>query len=316
MNTNTPIAAAELAAQTLFAGVEPETLATLAAAVQERRLAEGETLLAPGRNNEDLYVLLEGRLQVTLEPGVAPVALIECGETVGELSVIDHQQTSAHVTAALPSRLAVIDPTTLWQLVDASAVFGRNLLLMVTRRLRAGNEHMLDSQRRQRQWEHFAKIDPLTSLHNRRWLDETAPRQMERCRRSGEPMSLLMIDIDHFKDFNDAHGHPAGDQVLIAVGRVFSEQLRPTDTAVRYGGEEFCILLPVTERIGALLTAERLRTAIGQAEIVAEDGTPLPHITASIGVAAMEGNDSPSSLIGRADAALYRAKQGGRDRVA
>lgn len=316
MTTDSPVSVQELATLDLFHGVEPDTLALLAGAVQERRLTAGETLLAPGQHNGLLYILLDGQLEIALEAGEAAVAELGAGETVGELSVIDSLSVSAFVTAAVPCRLAAFDQPSLWRLVDASAEFARNLLLIVTRRVRSGNEHMLATQHRQREWERHAKVDALTGLHNRRWLDETTPRLMERCRRNGTPMSLLMVDVDRFKHFNDGYGHPAGDQALITIGRVFLAQLRPTDTPVRYGGEEFCVLLPGTERIGALLTAERLRAAIAAIDFPAADGALLPHITASIGVAAMEGTDTPASLIARADAALYRAKERGRDRVA
>lgn len=158
-------------------------------------------------------------------------------------------------------------------------------------------------------------IDPLTQLYNRRYLNDAFRRELARARRQHLSLSIVMIDLDHFKRVNDNHGHEAGDALLSAVGTAIREAVREIDAACRYGGEEFLLLLPDCSYGDALARAEDLRARI--AAIRQRAGAPaFPPPTASLGVASfpMHGN-SDSELVAAADAALYRAKQGGRDRV-
>ena len=154
--------------------------------------------------------------------------------------------------------------------------------------------------------------DPLTGVRNRRALYDSAEHEIARAGRSGEPVTLLMVDVDHFKRVNDQHGHPVGDQVLREVAAAIVATARGSDVVARFGGEEFAVLLVQTE--DSRLTAERLRAAIAALEVRAPHG-PV-RVTASIGVASATGAAIDfEALIRRADDALYRAKQAGRDRV-
>ncbi|MCP5195940.1 MAG: diguanylate cyclase [Gammaproteobacteria bacterium] len=158
--------------------------------------------------------------------------------------------------------------------------------------------------------------DPLTGLFNRRYLDETLPREFHRCQRNGEPLTVAMLDLDHFKRFNDDYGHEAGDTVLRVVSDLLRRSLRSGDLACRYGGEELVLLLPGATSIAAQARLEELRQAVMQLHIHCR-GCELPAITVSIGLAAMRlGETDAAVLLGRADAALYQAKARGRNRVA
>lgn len=169
---------------------------------------------------------------------------------------------------------------------------------------RALREAMLDLT-------HLSVTDALTGLHNRRSLDEVLRKEIARARRSHTPLSLILLDIDHFKRYNDAHGHPAGDQALRQSARLILEAIRTTDLATRYGGEEFAIVLPDTPATQAAVLAERCRRAFLDEPWDFDD--PL---TASFGVAALgDRMQSPDELIQRADEALYEAKAQGRNRV-
>ena len=158
--------------------------------------------------------------------------------------------------------------------------------------------------------------DPLTGLFNRRYLEESGARELARCERRGLPLSLMMLDIDHFKAFNDVHGHAGGDALLARFGTLLAEHSRGEDIACRYGGEEFTLILPEAPAEAALQRAEAIRAAV-EAMRVEHMGRELPQVTVSIGVATFpaDGQD-PESLLQAADQALYRAKREGRNRVA
>jgi diguanylate cyclase (GGDEF)-like protein/PAS domain S-box-containing protein len=161
----------------------------------------------------------------------------------------------------------------------------------------------------------LALRDGLTGLYNRRYMEDALDREIHRAERSGKPVAVVMIDIDHFKYFNDKFGHDAGDFVLSALARAIMQNIRPSDMACRYGGEEFCIVLPEATLECASERAEKMRLAIRDTNLT-HLGQTLPAPTASFGVAVYPGNGSrPADLLKSADDALYRAKHEGRDRV-
>lgn len=151
----------------------------------------------------------------------------------------------------------------------------------------------------------LALHDALTGLANRRLMETDLERDLARSKRSDEPLSALMIDIDHFKRYNDSHGHVAGDRLLQAVARTISEEIRATDLGARYGGEEFTVILPNTTIKNALGVAERIRSAVEMST----------GVSVSIGAASLQPGMDALKLIEKADEALYRAKQNGRNRV-
>lgn len=163
----------------------------------------------------------------------------------------------------------------------------------------------------------LASSDALTGMNNRRVLFESLGAELSRVRRYGGFLSLLMLDIDHFKRVNDTWGHAAGDDVLRAVARVVKRTVRDVDLSARYGGEEFVILLPETALEGAVQIAERLRLAVSTAPVTLAEPSAgqAVTVTVSIGVAEASAPESGEALISRADAAMYRAKEGGRNRV-
>jgi len=165
--------------------------------------------------------------------------------------------------------------------------------------------------------EQLATTDPLTGIANRRKMTDQIAHELERTRRFHHPLSLLMIDIDHFKRINDTFGHDVGDKAIVAVARLLTESMRSIDLGARFGGEEFVLLMPETHVEVAVQAAERLRERVSQLRIQAEDGAQVA-LTISVGVAAADplgAQDTPSSLLVRADKALYRAKKDGRNRV-
>ena len=141
------------------------------------------------------------------------------------------------------------------------------------------------------------------------------PRQVARARRSGEALSLLMLDVDHFKQYNDAHGHLGGDQALRSVAVALRDMLRPSDMSARYGGEEFLVMLPGTALPDGIATAWRLCRGVPRVPITHTNGAPLPPVTLSIGVCELTDDATAEELVRDADQMLYQAKRAGRNCV-
>jgi diguanylate cyclase (GGDEF)-like protein len=162
---------------------------------------------------------------------------------------------------------------------------------------------------------HAAITDGLTGLHTRRYFTETLGTECSRANRGGEPLSLILLDVDHFKKVNDTYGHTAGDRVLVEVARRLRAAVRGGDIVARYGGEEFAVLLPRTRPADARIVAERLRTSVMNAA-VAIGGAEEIGVTVSLGLAALPVHaDTPADLVNLADTLLYASKQGGRNQV-
>jgi diguanylate cyclase (GGDEF)-like protein len=164
------------------------------------------------------------------------------------------------------------------------------------------------------QLEELALTDALTGLMNRRAFGDLAGREIALCRRENRSLALILLDIDRFKSINDRYGHPCGDIVLQRVAAVLTRVIRAGDTAVRHGGEEFVVVLPATDKEGAVNLAERIRNSL-QAEAI-RAGEEILHVTASLGVAVMgEADENLGQILRRADEAMYAAKAAGRNRV-
>ena len=176
------------------------------------------------------------------------------------------------------------------------------------RRLTQERLHMLEELKK------LSITDGLTQLYNSRYFYSQIKGEIERFKRYGHKLSMLLLDIDHFKDYNDTHGHLEGDKILVRIGRIIKSCLRKMDTAYRYGGEEFTIILPGTPGEEAKTVAERLRTAVAAEDFTGGDH-PGSRITISIGVTQYCHDEPVSSFVQRADQAMYQSKQSGRNKV-
>ena len=306
----------ELSGLKLFSGESPDMLDGIVDICTMMHAAKDEVLLEPGQSNSHLYLIIEGRVKVQLNKNDEPLTLLQAGDCFGELSIIGNTNVSAWVVADHPSRLARIPAPQVWTLINRSANVPRNLLRVMCSRIRQSNTAISESLQKQQQYERESRVDILTGLYNRRWLEEMLPRYVRRYQYDVEPVTIIMVDVDHFKLYNDKLGHTAGDRALAAVAHTIMENIRPGDAAVRYGGEEFMVILPETSNSDAHIVAERLRNAIAHCQISdSETGTTLPSVTASLGVATLKEGLDGTELIKRADAALYQAKNQGRNCV-
>jgi two-component system cell cycle response regulator len=257
--------------------------------------------------------VLSGRLSVHLGSLDAPkIADLTPGSCAGEMSLIEDKDPSAFVVAVEDSHLMVISHHLLWQIVDRSHTFSKNLLVVLSERVRSDNEFIANSLGVLRRAERNALTDALTGLGNRHWMKDMFEREVTRAQHNGKSLCLMMIDIDNFKHFNDQYGHISGDRVLSAVAEALREYLRPTDLIARFGGDEFAVLLPDLALAQAQQTADRLRAQVANLS----PPSLSTAITISIGVSASVPEDDVGSLVQRADAAMYDAKEQGRNRVA
>jgi diguanylate cyclase (GGDEF)-like protein len=176
---------------------------------------------------------------------------------------------------------------------------------------------MTDQKRAESALKALASSDGLTGLANRRSFDQALAREWARAQRTRSPLSLLLVDVDHFKFYNDLHGHQKGDDCLRAVATAMAANLRPADVAARYGGEEFAILMPDCTHDAALRAGERLREAVNRTRLAHGAPQAGSFVTLSIGVATEAPIDGLTAdvLVTRADQALYAAKHAGRDRI-
>ncbi|RAU20349.1 diguanylate cyclase [Paramagnetospirillum kuznetsovii] len=203
----------------------------------------------------------------------------------------------------------------LYLAIDAGPIYDEDGQLMaVVETLRDNTEQKLA----QMALHSLAIKDGLTGLANRRSFDETLEADWLHAMREGAPLSLLLIDVDHFKLYNDTYGHQKGDSCLRHVAEVMTKQVfRPADLAARYGGEEFAVIMPMTDLDGAVRVAERIRIAVSDLELPHSASQTTDRVTLSVGAATVVPtmDQNPTDLINHADAALYRAKHSGRNRV-
>lgn len=300
----------------LFQGVQPEDIHELLQRCGRQDLAAGELLLSPGAKNDHVFIVLSGSLNIHVGSVDTPVlATMDVGACVGEMSIIEDRDPSAFVIGAEDSHLLLIHQTVLWEMVDASHEFAKNLLVVLSERVRSHNRVIADSFGEIKKFERHASTDALTRLANRHAMQELFPVEIQRCVEKKKPISMMMIDVDNFKQFNDMFGHIAGDRALSAVSNVLRSQFRPRDLLVRYGGDEFAVLLPGASREQAIVIGERVRVAVSGSTGDGSDSLIQIPVNISMGVAELAPRSDLDSLTRDADAALYRAKNAGRNKV-
>ncbi len=277
-------------------------------------LAPEEILIAPQEQNKAVFFILNGKLRIHLDSlENESIATLDAGESVGEMSVIDNQLTSAYVVANEPCKLLVMDEDILWSLIQSSHAAACNLLFILAKRLRHTDSVVVEGVQLEQDFQHYGSVDALTGLHNRYWFNSMFRRQFIRSSIGNTSFSIIMADIDNFKELNDTYGHLTGDQVLYETAQIISKNTRPGEMVARYGGDEFVIMLPDKDLETAKFIADRLLEAMRKALPIPCGDRNVFRPTLSMGLAGMKNDQTPEMLINAADEAMYRAKENGRN---
>ncbi len=300
----------------LFLGIPNQLLAGQLSESRLHTLPAGQVLLVPNQPNNTIYIILSGRLRIqTQESSDEPIAILGEGECVGEMSMLGSEPVSAYVLAATDCRLLAIDHAAMWELINSSHAAAHNMLNILTRRIRNTNEIAAESLEHQQGYSGNSMVDELTGLYNQRWTKEKFERHLRRGIVGNKPSCLLLLEMDHLKEFSMNHGQLGGDQALRDIAYTALSCLRPDDQAGRHSGEKFAIFLPNTSLHDACAAAERLKMNISRSPVVLPNGDALPSITVSIGVSQARADDTLVSLFDRAEDALQSARDDGGNNV-
>lgn len=304
-----------LADSPLFRNVPRNFLRSHLANLSHRTLAADELLLTPGQPNNAIYIILSGRLRIHLGlPESEPIQMFGPGDCVGEMStLLEDGEVSAYVIADTPCELLVVDRAVVWLLINDSQKTARNLLNILINRMRTSNRVFVESMEQKYGYTKNTIIDELTGLYSQSGMDKDFRKQILRCTMDNEATTLIMLEVDHFQQFNKQYGSLGGDQALRSTAQCILDNMRPRDRAARYSHERFTVLLPNTPIVDGCVAAERLRLNISRSNVMTPSGDVLPPVTVSLGVSESRPSDSLEQLLMRAESALLQAKAAGHN---
>lgn len=309
------IDAQELSHLFLLRGVEIESALGLLEGCPTVEYKAGEVILEAGQRNRFLYSLISGSLRVHIKLTLDPIVVLQAGDFLGELSVIDHQPTSAYVVADEDSRLLAIGETAMWSLIDNFPAVAANMMFVLAQRMRHGNSLILTSQQLQLEYDRYAIIDAPTGLHNRRWLDNMLGQHMKMCSKSQRALCVLLVGIDDFQSYVEEQGQAAADRMLHTVAWTLRDTMRPGDLIARSDTDQFAALLPNADATNGQAVGERIRQAVGKATPRSLDQRELPVVTVSVGITQMNADDTPEDLLASALDIMTEAQANGGDRT-
>jgi len=307
----------------IFRDLSEEELRSILGVLHPRDMREGETLFRQGDPGGELFIVESGSIgiSVTLADGNSlEIASFSSGDFLGEMSIFEKEPRSATCYAKNHCRLLSLKDREFFDLFGSNpagaAKIMRRMLSVTRRRMEDAGGFLSDMVQWGEEARKRAITDPLTGLYNRRFLEEALEEYFMKARDNSGVLSLVMLDLDHFRTINERYSEKVGDTVILAAAEVFGKQLRPSDVAARYGGDEFTFLLPGTDAETARSLMEKIRRDVAELPLLEELDGPVRRVTTSQGIACFPDHaSSPQSLREAADAALYRAKELGRNRV-
>ncbi len=305
----------------IFSSLDPKELSLLVSSFEVIDEGAGTCLFKEGDEGNEMYIVFSGRVTTTVslpDGKTIELASFKAGDFFGEMSIFDQASRSATCTTHEPSRLLSLHErdffTFLTRYPDSAIKIIYRMLSITASRLMNSSRFLSDMV----QWGENARkraiTDEMTGLFNRRFLDDAFDAQFQRAETEGTPLTVVMVDLDHFREINEEYGHQAGDRVILTVAPIFKKHMKSTDILARYGGDEFTFVCPDTDMDDAMERAQAICDAIRTLNIFDEQNGP--RITTSQGLASFPRHAKDlKTLREMADQALYSAKEMGRDRV-
>ena len=296
----------------LFAGVPNDLLIQHFNSSKRIALTAGTTFLSPGDSNENVYIILSGRMRICHRKADDPVAIFGAGDSVGELFILCGSKVFDYFIADTDCEMLYVDHAAIWSLVNGSHQAARNMLNILSSDSPL-NKHSNREIENQNGYAALNQVDELTGLYNAQWMLKMFDRQILRCAKTHSQATLMMVSIDQFKNYNQCHGPLGGDLALRTIAQTILTCLRPNDQAARYHDKVFAVFMPNTMLEEANKAGQRLLKHASDAVIVTPSGDALPHVTISIGLAEVKTENTLQQMIEQAAEALQRAKQAGRN---
>jgi diguanylate cyclase (GGDEF)-like protein len=307
----------------IFSLLGKEEIDTVGEHLAPRNLSKGEVLFREGDTGEDLYIVKDGIVSIGIrlpDGSDHEIAQLTQGDFFGDMSIFDNAPRSATCTAVERTFLYSLSKSSFADIIDrhprTALKLMYRMLNVTTQRLRNTSGFVSEMVI----WGENARkrvvTDEMTGVYNRRFLDDSLGNYLAEAGEKGLPLSLLMVDLDQFRQINELYGQAKGDEAIKEAARIFKTRLRPRDVVARYGGDEFMIVLPETDSAQAAGLADGIRREVAELPILSGAKGPITKVTTSIGVASFpEHANELKALRGSADEALYGAKEQGRNRV-
>ncbi len=307
----------------IFSLLRPEEIQSIAGLFSVHEIGEGEVLFREGDEGNQLFIVKSGTVASSIripDGGERQIAQFKAGNFFGEMSIFENAPRSATCLSLEKSSLLGLHEKDFYRMIeeypDIATKIMYRMLNITAQRLRDTGEFLSDMVHWGEAARRRAITDELTGAYNRRFLDDALVSQIDLARNSGKALSLVMVDLDCFREINENYGHEAGDRCIMEAVHVFNRLLRESDILARFGGDEFTVLMPDTTWNEAMEVTDRVRKNLGEHDILGQYKGPVRNLTMSAGVASFpEHGEDVKKLKEMADQALYRAKEGGRNRV-